>query len=103
MKHPQRFALAALLATVPCHIAVAQSLPGASRTGVQRPRSTGGAPAAPRKTRSISQRLRTTIDPVELDDTPVRQAFEWWSRVTGISLVVNWRATESVTRCRSES
>ena len=95
MKHPPRVVLAVLLATMPSQIVVAQTLPGASRTGVHTSRSTDRAPIAPRKARSIRHRLRTTIDPVELDDTPARQAFEWWSRITGISLVVNWRAMDN--------
>lgn len=45
--------------------------------------------------RSPTRHLHTTIiDPVTLDNVRARDAFRWWSRATGIPLVINWRAME---------
>ncbi len=35
------------------------------------------------------------IDPVEIDSAKARDAFRWWSNVTGIPLVINWREMEA--------
>ncbi|MEX2215657.1 MAG: hypothetical protein WD768_16210 [Phycisphaeraceae bacterium] len=37
----------------------------------------------------------TLIDPVTIDNTKARDAFRWWSNVTGIPLVINWREMEA--------
>ena len=34
------------------------------------------------------------IDPVTIDNSKARDAFRWWSNVTGIPLVINWREME---------
>ena len=44
---------------------------------------------------SIRARMRTVVDPVVVEDATARQAFEWWSRTTGVSLVINWEMMES--------
>jgi hypothetical protein len=49
-----------------------------------------GADAPKEKPRSISQRLADQIDPVKIENASARQAFNWWSTVSGIPLVINW-------------
>ena len=44
--------------------------------------------------RPISQRLFDVIEPVRIEEAPLRAAFDWWRDVTGISLVIDWRALE---------
>ena len=45
--------------------------------------------------RSVQRRLRTAIGPVKLEDVPAREAFDWWSKTTGVQLVMNWKSMEN--------
>jgi hypothetical protein len=56
---------------------------------------TGAAEAKPSETgkdapRSILQKLADVIQTVKIENAPARQAFNWWSNVSGIPLVINW-------------
>ena len=42
--------------------------------------------------RSVSQRLRNVLHPIVIENATAREAFEWWSHTTRISLVINWDA-----------
>ncbi|MCE9592003.1 MAG: hypothetical protein K8S99_15960 [Planctomycetes bacterium] len=44
--------------------------------------------------RTIDDRLRDTVDPVSIKSATAKEAFAWWSRTTGISLVIDWAAME---------
>ena len=37
------------------------------------------------------RRLSRTIGPVDLEDVTARDAFAWWSRTSGVQLLVNWK------------
>ncbi len=43
----------------------------------------------------ISVRMRDIVKDAVIDDATARAAFAWWSRVTGISLVIDWQAMEN--------
>ncbi len=43
---------------------------------------------------SIPQKMRTMLRQVELEEVTAREAFQWWSRTTGIPLVMDWTALE---------
>lgn len=43
---------------------------------------------------SIDLRLRNVIDTVDFDAVELRDTFDWFSSVTGVPLVVDWRALE---------
>ncbi len=56
----------------------------------------GTTTAGRSETRSPTRHLYSTvIDPVEIDSAKARDAFRWWSNVTGIPLVINWREMEA--------
>ena len=42
--------------------------------------------------RVMARRLGKLIGPVDLDETPAREAFAWWSETTGVQLVIDWKA-----------
>lgn len=42
--------------------------------------------------RSVHRRLGNILDPVRIENATAREAFAWWARSTGISLVINWDA-----------
>jgi hypothetical protein len=44
--------------------------------------------------RNTANRLRDAVEGVQIENAPVRQAFEWWSRNTGVALIINWEAME---------
>jgi hypothetical protein len=39
---------------------------------------------------TIADKLRTIINPVDLQRIQARSAFEWWSKATGVPLIINW-------------
>ncbi|MEE9211485.1 MAG: hypothetical protein V3U29_02410 [Phycisphaeraceae bacterium] len=43
---------------------------------------------------SVQQRLHMVIDSVVIDQETLRDAFDWWSRATGIQLLINWNVME---------
>ena len=55
-------------------------------------RSSGArTPRESRLARPVHVKLRNIVDPVNIQNIPAREALNWWSRSTGINLVVNWR------------
>ncbi len=44
--------------------------------------------------RPIRSRLKDMFERVMIPNMPARDALNWWSRTTGINLVVNWRGLE---------
>jgi len=42
------------------------------------------------------QLMRSSVERALLEEVPARQAFDWWSNITGISLVVNGRQLELI-------
>lgn len=44
---------------------------------------------------NIQARLRDLVDPVDIQDAPVRTALQWYSATTGIPVVVDWRSLEN--------
>ena len=62
------------------------------RTAQQEGTTTAGQSTGRSPTRHLHS---TIIDPVEIDSAKARDAFRWWSDVTGIPLVINWREMEA--------
>ena len=83
---------AAVLA--PCSVARAQSL--SDRIGHyhkrQQSQQANRARQEQAQLRNVVRRLNSVIGPVDLDGVPAREAFTWWSRTTGVQLVINWNA-----------
>lgn len=74
------------------------ALPGGAGTKqgpTTRPTSdtSGAARAEEADHRPILPRLADRVDPVKIE-APAKDAFTWWSRTTGIPLVVNWNALQ---------
>lgn len=44
--------------------------------------------------RPIPRRLTDVVDPIKIEHAPARAAFEWWSKTTGIPLLIDWAAME---------
>ena len=58
------------------------------RTSFNQPRQSA------RKARPIRSRLNDVFEQAVIPNMPARDALNWWSRTTGINLVVNWRGLE---------
>ncbi len=63
-------------------------------SGLRDSRSSPTARAASRPAKRTS--MRSMIEGVDLQDMPARDALEWWSSRTDISVVVNWRGLQDV-------
>lgn len=80
-------------------LAVVVSIPAAGQSLQDRidqvmKRRQAQAVAADRDDRHIRQRLSDVIDPVRIEQSRAKDVVAWWSRVTGIPVVINWEAME---------
>lgn len=50
------------------------------------------SPAGEERALTVRERLRMILDTVSIDDVAARDAFDWYSKTTGIPLVINWDA-----------
>ena len=66
------------------------------RSGNRSFKNTGQSGRTVSKARSIRNRLNDVFQQATLPEMPARQALDWWSRATGINLVINWRGLEEL-------
>ena len=69
------------------------ALPSA-RGAEPKPPGAEALPGGERDERSIRSKLDDIIDPVRIEKAPAKDAFTWWSKTTGIPLVINWASLE---------
>ncbi len=84
--------MAALLLVAATPLATARGTPGA-KTRAQAAYATDQHRVAKPKL-SIRQRLRRMIQPVSLERVAAKDAISWWSRTTGIPVVIDWQTLE---------
>ena len=44
--------------------------------------------------RKIASKLRDILDPVSIENASAKEAFKWWAKTSGISLVLDWKQME---------
>lgn len=91
------FSVAATLLAAVAPVSAQLSREQLEKVRKERTTQTEGTTTAGRSEgRSPTRHLHSTvIDPVEIDSAKARDAFRWWSNVTGIPLVINWREMEA--------
>jgi hypothetical protein len=44
--------------------------------------------------KAVQRRLGDLVDPVRIENASAKDAFKWWAKTTGVSLVIDWRQME---------